>query len=128
MNFKKERLEKIIKEAAEQSGRGVIPVLNETLDFKKALEKESVKSANKNDLNIIFDSTGKPLFKLSTCEVNNLKKLARIGIFVGPEGGWTEKELALAKSKNFKIISLGKLTLRAETAAIIASYLAVNLK
>lgn len=124
LNFKKDRLEKIIKEAAEQSGRGIIPTLNETLDFKKAVE-----SASKNNLNILLDSIGEPFNNnLSTSQVDNLKKSARVGIFVGPEGGWTEKELAFAKSKNFKIASLGKLTLRAETAAIIASYLTANLK
>ncbi|MGY6171770.1 16S rRNA (uracil(1498)-N(3))-methyltransferase [Candidatus Mycoplasma pogonae] len=37
---------------------------------------------------------------------------------VGPEGGFSENEIELAKSKNFKVISLGKRILRAETAAI----------
>jgi len=51
------------------------------------------------------------------------KILQRVGIFIGPEGGWLDAELELAKERNFYIRSLGKLTLRAETAAIIASYI-----
>jgi 16S rRNA (uracil1498-N3)-methyltransferase len=49
LNFKKNRLEKIIKEAAEQSGRGVIPVLNETLDFKKTAESAGRQNPNNLD-------------------------------------------------------------------------------
>lgn len=37
---------------------------------------------------------------------------------IGPEGGFTEDEIAKAKAKNFKVISLGKRILRSETAAM----------
>lgn len=112
--FKKERLEKIIKEAAEQSGRAILPEISEPISFRKALER-----AKDNELNIIFDCAGK-----------NLKDWAharKIYIFIGPEGGWEEYELALAKDAGFQVVSLGKLTLRAETAAIVGSYLACHL-
>lgn len=114
LNLRQDRLEKIIKEAAEQSNRGVVPILHEPLDFKKALEH-----AKQNDINLFFDPSGKELggkFGIS--------KTA--GLWVGPEGGWDEEELQLAKEKGFKIISLGKLFFRAETAAIIASYQVVT--
>jgi len=42
-------------------------------------------------------------------------------IFIGPEGGWSPSEKALFKSKNLPMISFGTFTLRAETAAIIAT-------
>jgi 16S rRNA (uracil1498-N3)-methyltransferase len=49
-------------------------------------------------------------------------------LFIGPEGGWTKKEIELAKQNNFKIATLGPLTLRGETATIIATYLVSNIK
>lgn len=43
-------------------------------------------------------------------------------LLVGPEGGWTEEELAEAKDCGVKIICLGKTMLRAETAAIVGCF------
>jgi len=55
-------------------------------------------------------------------------ELSTFNLFIGPEGGWTEKEIIKVKELNFEIASLGSLTLRGETAAIIATYLVSNLK
>lgn len=113
LNLKEERLRKIIREAAEQSGRGILPVIKTPINFNEALF-----SAEKNVVNLLFDQSGQILSKSYY-----LKDCNKIGIWIGPEGGWDKKEIELAQKKDFKIISLGKLTLRAETAAIIASYL-----
>lgn len=113
--LREKRLNKIIKEAAEQSGRGFLPVLHNSLTFS-----EAIKNAVQNEINLIFDRDGES-FKKFKRETFNKR-----GIFIGPEGGWSELELKLAKKNNFKVISLGKLTLRAETAAIIASFLVLN--
>ena len=43
-----------------------------------------------------------------------------VGIFIGPEGGFDEKEIELAKENGGLTISLGKRILRTETAAITA--------
>jgi 16S rRNA (uracil1498-N3)-methyltransferase len=112
-----ERLKKIIKEASEQSERGILPKLSLPMNFKEALE-----ISKDNDANFIFDQIGALAAKDIKVKAGN-----KIGIFIGPEGGWTEEELALAKNKGFVIVSLGKTILRAETAAIIASFLAENL-
>jgi 16S rRNA (uracil1498-N3)-methyltransferase len=56
---------------------------------------------------------------------NSLKKmvsqdgLTRIALFVGPEGGFSEKEIALASAKACQVVLLGKRILRMETAAIL---------
>lgn len=120
--LKLDRLEKIAKEASEQSGRSIIPEISEPVSFEKSLEL-----IKKEDLNILFDISGE---KFSEIIKNNFEKA---NIFIGPEGGWTENEIEKAcpssgvvKNLNFKIASLGRLTLRAETAAIISSFLISN--
>jgi len=117
LDIRKDRLEKIIKEAAEQSGRGVMPVLREPADFSKAVE-----GAKNNGINILFDQSGKSISQLSN--VNS----QMLSLWIGPEGGWTSEELALAGTLGFEMATLGKTTLRAETAAIVGSYIIINNK
>ncbi len=113
-----ERLKKIAHEAAEQSGRGVVPTINEPESFKSLLT--FTPSHFHTFLPILFDSSGS---SFQTLKLSNFKTCH---VFVGPEGGWSPEELELVKSQNFKIASLGPLTLRGETAAIVASYLCTH--
>ena len=108
-----DRLKKIILEASEQSGRSFVPELFPILKFKDALT-----DGNKAEEKIIFH-LGNNLY------IPN-KEAQNISIFIGPEGGFTEKEINLAKNSGYNIYSLGSLTLRAETAAIIATYRTVK--
>lgn len=110
-----ERLKKIAKEAAEQSGRGTLPEILEPMELEKAIER--VRNAN---LKILFDASGKNFFQLQK------EKIKSLAVFVGPEGGWAKEEIKLAKKENFEILNLGKLNLRAETAAIVGSFLGIN--
>lgn len=87
--------------------------INEIKNFKDAV------ISDKNQNKILFDISGKNL--------GRAKQSENISIYVGPEGGFTEEEINLAKSNGATIASLGPLTLRGETAGIIASYLALNL-
>ena len=112
-NLNIERLQKITKEAAEQSGRGIIPILHEPIKFEQAIEQ----AKKNNQKNILFDKSGIPLL------TTNYLLLTAVGIFVGPEGGFSESEVSFAKENGFQIASLGLLTLRAETAAIISTYI-----
>jgi len=116
LGFKKERLEKIIKEASEQSKRGEVPKLNIPLIFLKAIE-----NARENEVNVLFDILGSPIKGILPF---GFKK---VGVFIGPEGGFSQKEIDLVRKSNFKILNLGKLTLRAETAAVVGCWLTVNL-
>ncbi|MGC8880905.1 MAG: RsmE family RNA methyltransferase [Minisyncoccia bacterium] len=108
------RLKKIAKEATEQSGRGIIPLISNPLEFKETL------NLVKESFNLFFDLKGQNFNSV------DLRGKNKIGVFIGPEGGWSEKERDLAKEHNFVFINLSPLTFRAETAAIIAAYLAVN--
>jgi 16S rRNA (uracil1498-N3)-methyltransferase len=112
--IKAERLEAIIKEAAEQSGRGIIPQISGPI-----LLSDAFKQSEDDDARIIFDISGKqqPSFP---------EESKNISVFIGPEGGWDEKEIESARQSGVEVISLGELTLRAETAAIVGSYPALH--
>jgi len=108
-----ERIKKIAKEASEQSSRNILPEISNVISFKDAIKE------GKN-------SEVKILFHLNEKEFLPNKKSSDTSIFVGPEGGFTDNEIKEAKENGYKIYSLGKNTLRGETAAIIASYRIVN--
>ncbi|MFA6364803.1 MAG: RsmE family RNA methyltransferase [Candidatus Paceibacterota bacterium] len=114
LNISEKRIAQIMKEAAEQSGRGTVPQMHEVLDFNAALEH-----AAQNDTNLLFDISGDSMHRIMPA----LKDSRRIGIFIGPEGGFNSEEVARAKEKGFEIGNLGKRILRAETAATIATFL-----
>jgi 16S rRNA (uracil1498-N3)-methyltransferase len=109
------RLEKISKEATEQSKRVTLPRIEKILGFKEAIEK-----ARNFDLKILFDISGKNFSPLK-------RKIDKVAIFIGPEGGWDKSEIELVKKENFEILNLGKLNLRSETAAIVSSFLVIYL-
>lgn len=109
----KGRLERIALEAAELSGRGMVPTIQNCLEFGEAIGFALAHC----ELIYFFDTTGtKQNFK-----VGEKKK---IGLFVGPEGGWGDEERIMASDAGCVFASLGPRVMRGETAAIIASYLA----
>lgn len=108
--LKEDRLNKIIVEAAEQSGRGTVPKLSEAMSFSEAVEL-----VDQGFENILFDRTGKEHINVSDGTQN-------FSLWIGPEGGWSESELNLAKEKKFVFASLSDLNFRAETAAIVACF------
>lgn len=109
------RLVKIMTEASEQSGRGIVPLLGQPLSFTDALV--DVKGY---DTTFFFDTNG-------TRDITVPISAARVAAFVGPEGGWDESEVVRAREVRFSIISLSSLTLRAETAAIVAVFSLVHI-
>jgi len=109
------RLEKIIKEAAEQSGRSVLPTLGDAVDFTDALA-----SLASPDHSIFFFHTAAGGIRLVDSRLFSAQKPL---LFVGPEGGWTDAEAEAAQAVGAATISLGPTVLRAETAAMIATYL-----
>lgn len=113
-NLNLERLNKISKEACEQAERSDVMNIGDIKKFKDCFNIEE-------KIKILFDFSGEDLFK------NKIKtKKQSVAFFIGPEGGFTDKEVDLARKNNFNIYRLGDNVLRGETAAIIASYLIVN--
>ncbi|OGY59113.1 MAG: hypothetical protein A3B23_02015 [Candidatus Colwellbacteria bacterium RIFCSPLOWO2_01_FULL_48_10] len=113
LNLNMDRLKKISIEAAEQSGRADIPEISEPIKFSEALGAA-------RGTNLFFDMGGEPIANIMD------KNQTEIGAWIGPEGGWSESELVMAKQKGFKTASLGATTFRAETAAIVGAYLISN--
>jgi 16S rRNA (uracil1498-N3)-methyltransferase len=109
-----ERMEKIVREAIEQSGFSDLPVVSiEPERLEKFLEKTKKERGNLDGL-CALDFDGVPL--------SSLKHLISVDtVFVGPEGGWSDKERKLFQKFNIKKISLGQNVLRAETACIAVS-------
>lgn len=109
-DLNKERAEKIILEATEQSGRGFPPTLHEVTRLEKVFDEF--------DAPLVVFQQGKQRFSQ-----DELKNETRIGILIGPEGGWTPEEMEMFEKKKAIFRSLNSATLRAETAAIAAASL-----
>lgn len=125
-----DRLNKIIKEASEQSGRVTLPVLRDI----KPLDLAVSQAVSEGKMCVVFHTNTVAPFKITQTNSLHLTQTNHsesclnnfeggVAVFVGPEGGWTEKEMELFKKNNFKILSLGQNILRAETAAIVGSSL-----
>ncbi|MEN8929454.1 MAG: 16S rRNA (uracil(1498)-N(3))-methyltransferase [Flavobacteriales bacterium] len=111
--IKNERMAKIILSAAKQSNSFYVPILNEMISLSQFLKEN--KSAHNFIAHCEDEDTKTDLFS------RNLEKNSIITILIGPEGDFTSKEIELAKTKNFKELSLGESRLRTETAGIVAA-------
>lgn len=111
---KVERWRSISEAAAKQSGRLIIPGVHEVMQFSEALSY-----AKEMDLRLIpYERTE---------DMAGTKKLLgavragqKIAVFIGPEGGFEEAEIAQAKGMGVMPVTLGRRILRTETAAITA--------
>lgn len=113
------RLNKIMKEAIEQSEQSGKVILNDIVDFKTGL----LKKIWNNDLNILCDRDGKKINEVLK-DIKNINK--KINLFIGPEGGFLTDEVFLAEQNGFLVMNLGSSILRAETAAIVSSFMLNN--
>ena len=113
--FKNDRLERIVKEASEQSERNDFLILNDVLSFN-----DLVKSFSEYDL-VLF-AHAKKKDDLSLKKYLNIDKgVKNILVIIGPEGGFSEKEESiLFENSLVHTISLGKRVLRTETAPLAA--------
>lgn len=103
------RWQEIVVSACEQSGRNIVPTVSPLMGFKEMLQ-------------CLPESDVKLLLGLNQAQslkdvVGNPKKIV---FMVGPEGGWTPEEEALALEAGFQSVLLGKRVLRTETAALAA--------
>ncbi len=103
-NINTERSLKIIQEASEQAQRTDTPTLHEIQNLEDIINEYRP---------IVFDVEGENLTKESGENIHN--------ILIGPEGGYSDKELQFFKDKRLDIYKVGNTVLKTETAAILVS-------
>ncbi|NDI33742.1 16S rRNA (uracil(1498)-N(3))-methyltransferase [Chengkuizengella sediminis] len=111
-----ERWNKIAKEAAEQAHRNIVPQIKEISTWKELL-----KTIPEVDASFVFYENEDQIYLK---DIINSKKTDHdttptFLMVIGPEGGFTEKEILLLEEAGCHIVSLGKRILRTETAAMV---------
>ncbi len=117
---KLDRWRRIVTEAAEQSQRGRIPKISRIVSFREAVEQP-----------MGFDRRLIAAPFLETMSLREAlqgigRKDVSVALMIGPEGGFTQEEVALATQRGAVAIRLGPRVLRTETAAIVASALVLH--
>ena len=111
---KKARWERIIREAAEQSRRGKLPILQSPVGFEECLRQ-----AKRDHSLCMIAWEEEEAARATLIQVAQAYAGGSIALFVGPEGGFSETEINTARALDCQVVSLGKRILRMETAAII---------
>lgn len=109
-----ERYNAIAEAAAKQSKRGIIPTVTNVISFK-----EAIKQCKELSMNIIPYEEAIGIENTKEI-VKNIKGKESLGIFIGPEGGFSKEEITLAMDSGVIPITLGHRILRTETAPITA--------
>jgi 16S rRNA (uracil1498-N3)-methyltransferase len=98
-----ERLRAVVREAAEQSERGIVPTVGDPVSYEEAIEAAAPGSV------LLFERhEGTRLTEME----------APPGVFIGPEGGFSPDEVAAAERAGLAIAGLGPRILRSETVAV----------
>lgn len=103
------RWNRILREALKQSGRCLLPALEQPCGLADFLDR------NESELSLVLDEEGgRPLGDLLPAS-----RPAGICVLVGPEGGWDGRERDLFAAAGVKRAHLGPRVLRAETAPVV---------
>ncbi len=103
-----ERVEKIIREASEQSERGVVPQIKAPMELRQA-----VSYIQGQNIPAVVFHTGQ-----TRIEWSKFDHLDALAIFIGPEGGYGDLDLQVFIQNQIPVYTLGNQILRAETAAM----------
>ncbi len=110
---KRDRWQRIAEEAARQSGRAGVMAIDTLTPLDKMLAGEPG----------VFGSTQPPAEPLAAILS---REAATPTILIGPEGGWSDSEIAKLTTAGWRAVTLGPTTLRIETAAIAAAAIAMG--
>lgn len=106
---KRRRYSKIALEAAQQSGRGIVPEIKKMTDFKTA-----VKECGAEVKIVFYEGGGEAIHKIIS------KDTKSAALFIGPEGGFEKEEVEYLKENGAVCATLGKRILRTQTAPVAA--------
>ena len=115
---KLQRWQRIIQEATEQCGRATLPELQQIRSLEQALQEIP---AGALPILAWEEAEGKSLREVLSgvrMKVAGVVIPQTILLFIGPEGGLTAEEVALARKHGAQVVTLGPRILRAETAAL----------
>lgn len=112
LGVKEDRLRAIAREAAEQCGRGVVPVIESPMRLKEAFADAAARGA------VCICDMGGVMWNSSVTS-------AHCSLFFGPEGGWDDADRVVFPA-DATIVSFGPRVFRAETAVAIGTYLAAQ--
>jgi 16S rRNA (uracil1498-N3)-methyltransferase len=115
---KRDRWEAIIREAAEQSGRGKLPNLGNCERFVDIIQRGET-----YDLPLL---AWEEEHTQTLTTIIGPKHYAQTALLIGPEGGFSSEEVVMAKRAQWIPFSLGKRILRMETAALVANALLIS--
>jgi 16S rRNA (uracil1498-N3)-methyltransferase len=108
-----ERWQRIAREAAEQCRRGAVPAVAPVASWKEAVGR-----CGSFDLAVVpWEEGGEPLKQVLQAHPAALS----VAVFIGPEGGLSPEEVALARQKGAVAVTLGPRILRTETAGLAAA-------
>lgn len=111
---KRLRWQRVIQEAAEQSGRGKLPVLEPAMTLNEAISH----AVQAHSLALMpWEEAAGPSLK----EILTGRSPAAVALLIGPEGGFTAAEASSAREAGVYLVKLGPRILRAETAGLVAS-------
>jgi 16S rRNA (uracil1498-N3)-methyltransferase len=109
----------ILREAAEQSGRGVVPALEAALPLSSAIARASAEGE------VLMAYEGEEQLGLRQALLA-IDTSSPISLFVGPEGGYTPDEAQSARSAGAQLVTLGPRVLRTETASPVLAALVLH--
>lgn len=109
---KLKRWNTIAESAAKQSKRMIIPKVTQAMSFKEALEY------SKDFETRLLPYENAKGIEETRRQLSSIKAGSDVAIFIGPEGGFDEAEIELAKEHSINTVTLGKRILRTETAGL----------
>ena len=114
---KVDRWRKIAEVAAKQSGRDIIPTIENIINIA------DIKFDEFDKIFVLYEKEEKISIKDEIEQLkNDNKEELNIGIVIGPEGGFAESEIEqLRLNQNVSVVTLGKRILRTETVALVVS-------
>lgn len=109
-----ERWRRIAREATQQSGGQRVPRIEEPVPLQQALDAPN----QEGELRLVFHQERLAPGSLHAELAGGPR---RVTLLVGPEGGFSAEEVALARERGFRPITIGRRVWRTETAALFAA-------
>jgi 16S rRNA (uracil1498-N3)-methyltransferase len=111
------RWERIAVEAARQAGRGDAPAISGPVPLSKALARTGVR--------LCLHPSAEESFAAA---LRGVDPDAPVSIAIGPEGGFSDDEIALMREAGYRVVRLGRFVMRTETvcAAVLGALAALQ--